>query len=108
MRMTWRSLLFVHWRVPVEQLRPLVPPDLEIDRFDDSAWVGLVPFTMTGVRPWWVPGLLNVRGITRFHECNVRTYVTLGGKPGVWFFSLDAASRPAVWWAPRGSGPELP
>ena len=90
----WRQLAFVHWRVPVAALRPIVPDGLEIDTFDGEAFVGIVPFTMQGVRPRWAPA---VPGISNFHETNVRTYVHRDGvEPGVWFFSLDAANRLAV------------
>jgi uncharacterized protein YqjF (DUF2071 family) len=93
-RQSWRELSFLHWRVPVSALRALVPPALEIDTFDGDAFIGVVPFTMTGVRPLWAPP---VPGISNFHETNVRTYVHHAGQnPGVWFFSLDAASRIAV------------
>jgi uncharacterized protein len=87
----WRELLFVHWEVPVERVRALVPPDLEVDTFEGRAFVGLVPFTMPRVTVPWLPVTL------AFHETNVRTYVHRAGRdPGVWFFSLDAASRLAV------------
>ncbi len=90
----WHDLTFLHWRVPVAALRLLVPAALEIDTFEGDAFIGLVPFTMTGVRPWWAPPL---PGIDDFHETNVRTYVHHRGTgPGVWFFSLDAASLLAV------------
>ena len=90
----WSNLLFVHWRVPASELAPLVPPQLTIDTFDGTAWIALVPFTLTGVRPWWSPP---VWGISSFHETNVRTYVHHEGRdPGVWFFSLDASSSLAV------------
>jgi uncharacterized protein YqjF (DUF2071 family) len=93
----WQDLLFLHWPVPVGVLRPLLPEALEIDTFGGSAFVGLVPFRMVGVRPVWFPA---VPGISNFEETNVRTYVHLEGRnPGVWFFSLDAASRVAVWIA---------
>jgi hypothetical protein len=93
----WQTLLFLHWRVPVSMLRPLIPSALEIDTFEGNAFVGLVPFSMVGVRPVWSP---SVPGISNFHETNVRTYVHFEGRdPGVWFFSLDAASRLAVWIA---------
>ena len=98
-RQSWRSLTFLHWRVPVSALRPLIPSALEIDTFEGDAFIGLVPFTMTGVRPLWAP---TVPGISNFHETNVRTYVHFRGRdPGVWFFSLDAASRVAVTVARR-------
>ena len=93
-RQSWRELSFLHWRLPAEALRALVPAALEIDTFEGDAFIGLVPFTMTGVRPLWAPA---VPGISNFHETNVRTYVHhQGAAPGVWFFSLDAASRIAV------------
>ena len=90
----WRTLLFVHWRIPAIELEPLLPDRLTVDTYDGSAWVGIVAFHMTGVRPWWSPP---VPGLSSFHETNVRTYVHLdGGDPGVWFFSLDASNSPAV------------
>jgi uncharacterized protein YqjF (DUF2071 family) len=91
--MSWRNLLFMHWPVDADALRPLVPPSLGIDTFDGSAWLGVVPFGMTGVRPRFLPA---VPRLSTFPEINLRTYVTAKGKPGVWFFSLDAHSRLAV------------
>jgi uncharacterized protein YqjF (DUF2071 family) len=97
MRQTWRDLLFLQWPVPQEALRPLVPSRLELDLYDGTAYVGLVAFTMTDVRP---VDITAVRGISNFHETNVRTYVHHGGRdPGVWFFSLDAANALAVYLA---------
>src|SRR5579883_3335517 len=94
MRQNWRQLLFLHWAVPAEHVRPLVPPQLDLDLFEDTAWVSLVAFTITGLRPVGLPPL---PGLSSFHETNVRTYVHRGGRdPGVWFFSLDAANRLAV------------
>ena len=94
MHQSWRHLGFLHWEVAAEALRRLVPKGLEIDTFEGRAFVGLVPFTMHGVRPSWAVAL---PGLSRFHEVNVRTYVHRGGQePGVYFFSLDAASRLAV------------
>jgi uncharacterized protein YqjF (DUF2071 family) len=90
----WYHLLFVHWEVPAEPLRALLPPGLELDTYDGRAYVGLVPFTMRGVRPRGFP---SVPGLSNFHETNVRTYVHKAGRdPGVWFFSLDAANSVAV------------
>jgi uncharacterized protein YqjF (DUF2071 family) len=99
MRQNWRDLLFLHWPLPSESLRAAIPPQLELDTFAGTAYVGLVSFTMTGVRPIWLPP---VRGLSSFHETNLRTYVRLSdGHPGVWFFSLDAASSMAVQLARR-------
>lgn len=86
----WRHLLFLHWQAPRDSLASLIPRELELDLWDGAAYVGLVPFTMHGVRPRGVPSLPCV---SRFHEVNVRTYVRRNGtEPGVWFFSLDAAN----------------
>jgi uncharacterized protein len=91
--MTWRDLLFAHWAVPSEALRPHVPPQFEIDEFDGTAYLAVVPFLMTGIRPRWLPP---IPGFSRMLELNVRTYVTHRGDPGVWFFSLDCESKLAV------------
>ena len=90
---TWSDLLFVHWRVDSTSLRTLLPAGVEIDEFEGSGWVGVVPFHMSGVRPWWSPA---VAGVSEFHETNVRTYVVVNGEPGVWFFSLEASQSLAV------------
>jgi uncharacterized protein YqjF (DUF2071 family) len=93
MTQTWNDLLFAHWRVDPGVLRARVPAVLPLDLFDGSAWIGIVPFHMTNVAPRLVPA---VPGLSAFPELNVRTYVTLGGKPGVYFFSLDATNGLAV------------
>jgi len=94
MHQNWHHLLFLHWEIPPEELQRLVAPELTIDTFDGKAYVGLVPFTLTGVRPILTPPL---PWISSFHEINVRTYVHRNGRdPGIWFFSLDASSSIAV------------
>ncbi len=94
MHQNWHHLLFLHWEVPPQELQKLIAPELTVDTFDGKAYVGLVPFTMTGVRAVMTPPL---PWISNFHEVNVRTYVHLGGRdPGVWFFRLDASSAIAV------------
>ena len=93
LRQSWYDLLFAHWPVPAEELRPFLPPDLTLQTFDGLAWLGLVPFRMVDVAPRPFPP---VPPISNFPELNLRTYVENGGKPGVWFFSLDAHSRIAV------------
>jgi len=96
MQQTWHDLLFAHWPMLPKTLRRLVPRELPLDIFQGSCWVGVVPFHMSGVRAHLLPAL---PGLSRFPELNVRTYVTLENKPGVYFFSLDAANLPAVWAA---------
>jgi uncharacterized protein len=96
MSQVWHDLLFAHWPVPVEVLRPLIPEQLDIDLYDRQAWLGVVPFRMSGVR---IRGALGIKSFPPFPELNVRTYVVRDGKPGVWFFSLDAANDLAVWGA---------
>lgn len=89
MRQSWRELLFAHWPVTIESLRPLVPAVLPLDTFEGEAWVGIVPFQMRDVCPRGIPAL---PWLSESPELNVRTYVTVRGVPGVYFFSLDAAN----------------
>jgi hypothetical protein len=100
MAQKWRDLLFAHWAVAPEVMRGrrLIPAKLELDTFQGHAWIGIVPFTMSGVRMRGTPAL---PWFSTFSELNVRTYVTAGEKPGVWFFSLDAANVVAVEIARR-------
>ncbi|HEY9404932.1 MAG TPA: DUF2071 domain-containing protein [Pyrinomonadaceae bacterium] len=92
----WGKLLFMHWPISVERLRPLIPPQLEIDTFDGEAWVGITPFTLWDVRLSFTPP---VPYLSDFHELNVRTYVLYRGVPGVWFFSLNTNSSMTVFGA---------
>jgi len=93
MAQSWHDLLFAHWPVDVAALHPFLPSKLRIDTFEGRAWLAVVPFRMTGVR---MRGAPVVPWLSAFPELNVRTYVTFGGKPGVWFFSLDAGNSVAV------------
>jgi uncharacterized protein len=93
MAMIWHDLLFAHWPVPEAVLRPHIPDQLKLDTYEGQHWLGIVPFGMRHTRPRWLP---SVPYLSSFPELNVRTYVTADGKPGVWFFSLDAAQRLAV------------
>lgn len=98
MGQTWDDLLFAHWRVDPAALRPLVPDGLEVDEFDGSAWIGVVPFELNGLR---ARGLYPLPFLSSFLELNVRTCVARDEKPGIWFFSLDASSQIAVEAARR-------
>jgi uncharacterized protein len=84
----WENLLFLHWQFEPAVIRPLVPKELEIDLFDNKAWIGITPFALTGLR---LPSLPPIPGTSSFFELNVRTYVHYKGKPGIYFFSLDAS-----------------
>jgi uncharacterized protein YqjF (DUF2071 family) len=90
---SWESLTFLHWRYSPDAVQHLLPPGLTVEEYDGTAWVGLVPFAMTVSLPH-VPA---PPWLGRFAETNVRTYVRdVEGRPGVWFFSLDAARLAAV------------
>jgi uncharacterized protein len=93
MAQRWHELLFAHWPVPAGALRPLVPASLDLDTREGQAWLGVIPFRMSGVRLRGTPALPR---LSAFPELNVRTYVVRNGKPGVWFFSLDAGNAAAV------------
>lgn len=94
MKQIWEDLLFAHWAIDPEVMRALVPPRLPLDLFENQAYIAVVPFRMRGIRPRGLPA---VPWLSNFAELNVRTYVTLNGKPGVYFFSLDAANPVGVW-----------
>jgi len=98
MGQTWEALMFCHWRVDQEAIQRVMPPQLEPDRYDGDVWLGVTPFVVRALRLRGIPPL---PVLSSFPEINVRTYVTVGGKPGIYFFSLDAASRPAVAAARR-------
>jgi uncharacterized protein YqjF (DUF2071 family) len=93
MHQRWTNVLFAHWPVAPEALRPFLPPALTIDTFEGNAWLGVIPFAMSNVRLRGIPPL---PWASAFLELNVRTYVQYGGRAGVWFFSLDASSPLAV------------
>jgi uncharacterized protein YqjF (DUF2071 family) len=98
MGQTWEDLLFAHWRVPAATLREHLPDGLQVDEHDGTAWLGVTPFRLTGLRG---RGMLPIPYVSSFLELNVRTYVRAEEKPGIWFFSLDASSRVAVEVARR-------
>jgi uncharacterized protein YqjF (DUF2071 family) len=93
MTQTWHNLLFAHWPCPPDALWPLLPRDVTLDTFEGQAWVGVIAFRMTGIR---LRGFPVVPMVERFPEINVRTYVTMDGKPGVYFLSLDADNPTAL------------
>jgi uncharacterized protein YqjF (DUF2071 family) len=99
MHQRWTNVMFAHWPVEPKALRPLLPPSLVIDTFDGDAWVGVIPFCMSDVRPRGIPPL---PWLSAFLELNVRTYVRYGDRVGVWFFSLDASNPLAVRAARAG------
>lgn len=97
-RQSWKDLLFAHWPVPAELLRPLVPEGLAVQEFGGTSWVGVVPFRMAGVMRRPLP---DIPWVSAFPELNLRLYVEHDDKPGVWFLSLDASNPLAVWAARR-------
>ena len=93
MSQAWHDLLFAHWPVSPDAVRDTLPPGLELDLFGGEAWLGVVPFRMSGVRPRFTPP---VPGLSYFPELNLRTYVVRDGRPGVWFYTLEASNKIAV------------
>jgi uncharacterized protein YqjF (DUF2071 family) len=98
MGQSWSNLLFAHWPVARERLEEVVPPQLPLDEFDRTAWIGITPFRVESLR---LRGMPPLPWLSFFPELNVRTYVTVDGKPGIYFFSLDAGRRSAVISARR-------
>jgi len=93
MTQTWHNLLFAHWPCPPDALRHLIPIELDLDTFEGWAWVGIIAFRMTGIR---MRGFPIIPAVERFPEINVRTYVTMNNRPGVYFLSLDADNPTAL------------
>jgi uncharacterized protein YqjF (DUF2071 family) len=93
MGQSWRNLLFAHWPMSPAKLAPLIPPGSRLDTYDGAAWIGITPFAVLALRGRVTPPL---PVLSRFLEANLRTYVSVGGKPGVFFFTLDASSSAAV------------
>jgi uncharacterized protein YqjF (DUF2071 family) len=98
MGQSWADLLFCHWPVSPAAIRAHVPASLSLDLLDGGAWITVAPFEVRGTRPRGAPP---PPLLSHFPELNVRTYVTVGDRPGIWFFSLDAASALAVAAARR-------
>lgn len=96
MTQRWNDLLFLHYELAPEKLRPLVPEVLTLDIYEQHVWLSVTPFWINHLRP---PGVPSLPWVSQFSELNVRTYVTYQGKPGVYFFSLDASNLSAVWGA---------
>jgi hypothetical protein len=90
---SWLDLAFLHWRVDADELGKLLPDSVRLETHDGSAWLGIVPFVVTGLRLRGLPALPR---LSTFAELNVRTYVTHEDRPGIWFFSLDAGRRSFV------------
>ncbi len=99
MGQTWDDLLFAHWSLPPEALERVLPPQLPLETFDGRAWFGVTPFVVRAARARLTPPL---PWLSRFPEMNLRTYVNIGGRPGIYFLSLEAARLPAVFGARRG------
>jgi uncharacterized protein YqjF (DUF2071 family) len=96
MTQRWNDLLFLHYSLDPELVRAKVPNVLTLDTYRQRAWVTVAPFWINHLRP---PGVPSVPWFSNFNEINVRTYVSYDGKPGVYFFSLDASNLSAVWGA---------
>ena len=90
MHQSWNNLLFMHYPISLKKLRDLVPKSLPIDTYDGWGWISVVPFRMDNIKVRGLPLSIS------FPELNVRTYVNVDNKPGVYFFSLDATNLPFV------------
>ncbi len=99
----WKHAIFLHYKVDIKELEKFVPKTLEIDLFQGSSWVSIVAFTMKKIRPKYVPAF---SPISNFHEINIRTYVKLNNKCGVYFLSIEAGKSLSCKIAKRIS--ELP
>ncbi|MDY3339557.1 DUF2071 domain-containing protein [Riemerella anatipestifer] len=97
----WNRALFLHWIIPFELLRELVPSNLNIDTFDGKCYISLVAFTMEKIRPRFLP---SIKCISNFDEINLRTYVDNNNKKGVYFLNIEAGKTLSVFIAKAISG----
>jgi uncharacterized protein len=97
----WNNALFLHWKVPTEELTRLIPKNISLDTFNGESWISLVAFTMERIRPRYLP---SVSTISDFHEVNLRTYVTNDNKSGVYFLSIEAEKHVSCFVARLLSG----
>lgn len=97
----WRNALFLHWKIPFETLRPIVPGKLKLDSFNGDYYVSLVAFTMKNIRPRLLPAFTP---ISTFHEINLRTYTIHNNKGGVYFLSIEAEKTISAFLARMLSG----
>jgi uncharacterized protein YqjF (DUF2071 family) len=97
----WQDVLFLHWKIPYRMLRELVPDSLTLDCYDGEYYISLVPFSMKNVRPRFLPAFSPV---SDFHEINLRTYIQMGGRRGVYFLSIEAEKQISTWISRTISG----
>jgi uncharacterized protein YqjF (DUF2071 family) len=86
----WNNAIFLHYQVDLMELKKFVPKELEIDLIDANPWVSVVAFTMEKVRPKNLPSF---PPISDFDEINIRTYVKLNNKTGVYFLSIEGGTN---------------
>lgn len=97
----WNRLIFLHFEVPFDVLRALVPDALELDAFEGKYYISVVPFSMEKIRPRYLPA---VGFISNFDEINVRTYVKKEGKAGVYFLNIEGGKTLSVFVSKKLSG----
>lgn len=97
----WNDAIFLHYKVDYKLLRKLVPTRLHIDTFEDNAWISIVLFKMKHIRPRNLPAIYS---ISFFNEVNIRTYVHVEDKPGVYFLDIIADNRISCFLAKQFSG----
>ncbi len=97
----WNRVLFLHWEIPFDLLRNVVPKQLPLDSFDGKYYISLVAFTMEHIRPRYLPA---VAFVSDFHEINIRTYIKIDNKEGVYFLSIEAGKALSAFVARKLSG----
>ena len=92
LELSCRDMLFVHWPIDAEALRPYVPRSLTIDTYDGSAWVGFVAFQVGSIET----ANTSIPAVAPFLNLNLRTFVQDGSQTGIYFLSSDINSRAAT------------
>lgn len=86
----WEDILFIHKPVNPELLKSFIPYPLEIDLYNNKAWLSIVLFRATGSRLRFMPPHLS---FPTYYQMNIRTYVRFGNEGGVYFFKIHTSNK---------------
>jgi uncharacterized protein YqjF (DUF2071 family) len=87
----WNRVIFLHWRVELEDIRPLVPAELDIDSLHGTYWVSIVAFSAENTQTRLFPPF---KPLSNYEQVNIRTYVRHKNRHGVFFLNVEASK----WW----------
>ena len=93
-RQTWKNLVALHWAIPGDALRPLLPPRLTPAILEGHCRITLSAFEIAAIE---VDSPLPIPDFAPFWQIEIRTYAQdEAGRVGVWYLSLGASSLAAA------------